>query len=323
MSSTPLVSVIIPTYNRADRLLASVQSVLDQDFNDFELFIIDDASTDETQDVVQQIQDERVTYIRLEQNSGAGLARNRGIELARGELIAFNDSDDHWLPGKLKKQVEILKNHVELGGVFANYLNINEQDHSEEIGFEQTRRGLRLLQTVALENGFQKITGGFPESLLKANYIALPTMILRRECFQKVGLFINLWNAQDFELWWRLGAMGISLAFTKDVLLRRIKPSGSLSSGNIKGLLCFIDSLDANYQTSLKLKRNDLLPYFKTAYRSAWNWLIREHALSGNRKEAIKSFTTSLRYGITPRTLYLLAGAIVGPRLIRLIQKKA
>ena len=99
------VSIIIPTYNRANKLSGSVQSVLDQTYTDFKLIIVDDASTDDTEKIVSMIDDDRIQYHRLETNKGAAGARNEGVRLADSEWIAFHDSDDKWLPGKLEKQM--------------------------------------------------------------------------------------------------------------------------------------------------------------------------------------------------------------------------
>lgn len=108
MTSTPRVSVIIPTFNRAHLLPCAVQSVLNQTFTDFELIIVDDASTDNTQEVVESFGDLRIRYIEHEQNKGGGAARNTGIKEARGEFIAFLDSDDEWMSQKLEIQATVL-----------------------------------------------------------------------------------------------------------------------------------------------------------------------------------------------------------------------
>lgn len=106
--STPLVSVIIPSYNRAHVIEKSARSVLVQTFADFELLIIDDGSSDDTRQVVEGLQDERVRYV-YQDNAGACAARNHGIALARGAYIAFHDSDDLWYPDKLERQLRCME----------------------------------------------------------------------------------------------------------------------------------------------------------------------------------------------------------------------
>jgi glycosyltransferase involved in cell wall biosynthesis len=106
--STPLVSVILPVLNRAQLLASSAGSVLAQDYRNLELIIVDDGSEDDLEAAARALEDPRVRYLRRPINGGPAAARNTGIEAASGELIAFQDSDDQWLPGKLSHQVQAL-----------------------------------------------------------------------------------------------------------------------------------------------------------------------------------------------------------------------
>ena len=105
------VSIILPTFNRAALLRRSINSVLTQTYRDFELIVVDDGSTDNTKDIVAEIEsrDKRIRYLRLPVNLGANKARNAGIKASSGKYITFQDSDDEWFPDKLRKQVEILE----------------------------------------------------------------------------------------------------------------------------------------------------------------------------------------------------------------------
>jgi len=117
----PAVSVVIPTYNRAPLLGRAIRSVLAQCFEDFEVIVVDDGSTDETAAVVAAFDDPRVSYVRLARNTGAGAARNAGIRLARGKFLAFQDSDDEWLPSKLSRQMSAFARGPEgLGVVYSD-----------------------------------------------------------------------------------------------------------------------------------------------------------------------------------------------------------
>ena len=121
---SPQVSVILPTFNRADLLPRSVDSVLEQTFGDFELIIVDDGSTDNTAAIVRDHKDTRIHYIGLAHNRGQAHARNIGIAESQGTLIAFQDSDDTWESGKLAKQVHILDCDAEVAGVYCDLLRI-------------------------------------------------------------------------------------------------------------------------------------------------------------------------------------------------------
>lgn len=105
----PLVSVIVPTYNRSQLLGRALHSVLAQTYPDWECLVIDDASVDETEEVVKRLGDSRIRYLRHDTNRGASATRNTGIAEARGEHLAFLDSDDEWLPEKLEKQLAVLE----------------------------------------------------------------------------------------------------------------------------------------------------------------------------------------------------------------------
>lgn len=104
-----MISVIVPTYNRASTIKKSLDSVLNQTFRDLELIVIDDGSTDNTKDIIDSYTDTRIKYV-YQKNAGACVARNLGINCANGELIAFQDSDDFWHPKKLEKQISAMSN---------------------------------------------------------------------------------------------------------------------------------------------------------------------------------------------------------------------
>lgn len=106
----PLVSVIIPIYNRAHLIRRTLDSVLKQSYRNLEIIIVDDASTDNTEEVIKTIADPRIRYIRHPTNSGGGTARNTGVKEATGKYVTFLDSDDQWLPDKIKLQIGAMEN---------------------------------------------------------------------------------------------------------------------------------------------------------------------------------------------------------------------
>ncbi|MDD3905603.1 MAG: glycosyltransferase family 2 protein [Candidatus Omnitrophica bacterium] len=114
------VSVIVPTYNRAGALPRAMKSVIEQNRNDIEIIIIDDNSSDNTPDVIRNMPDKRIKYIGRSENGGVSAARNDGIRIAKGEYIAFLDSDDIWAPGKLEAQLKILDENKNIGMVCTN-----------------------------------------------------------------------------------------------------------------------------------------------------------------------------------------------------------
>jgi glycosyltransferase involved in cell wall biosynthesis len=185
----PKVSVVIPTYNRADTILKAIDSVLKQTFHDFEIIIIDDGSTDKTYEIVKQINDKRIRYIRHEKNKGASSARNTGIKIAKGQYIAFQDSDDEWLPDKLEKQIVILDSSPNEVGII--YCGFWRTSSIGKIYFPPGK--------------ITKIEGDLNKDLLKGNYIGMPTVVIKKDCFIKCGNFDEeLPSLEDWELFIRL-----------------------------------------------------------------------------------------------------------------------
>jgi len=106
---SPKVSIVVPTYNRADFLPKAIQSVLNQTYRDWEMIIVDDGSTDNTEEVVKGYKEERIRYIVHKYNLGLSAARNTGIKNSRGKYIALLDSDDEWFPEKISCQINIFQ----------------------------------------------------------------------------------------------------------------------------------------------------------------------------------------------------------------------
>ena len=125
-----LISIIMPSYNTERYIGDSIRSVLAQTYSDWELIIVDDCSTDRTDDIVGGfLHDTRIRYIKNEKNSGAAMSRNRALREARGRWIAFLDSDDLWLPDKLEHQVDFMEQHG-YSFSYTKYREIDEQSNN-------------------------------------------------------------------------------------------------------------------------------------------------------------------------------------------------
>jgi glycosyltransferase involved in cell wall biosynthesis len=164
----PLVSCIIPTYNRAHIVGRAIQSVLNQTYKNIEVIVVDDGSQDNTQEVVLSIKDERVRYIRLHRNFGAAFARNIGIANARGEFVAFLDSDDYFLPEKIEKQVELMLKDESIGVCYTEVYY--ELDNGELVHKESPRARGKIYEVF----------------LTTPKIIALQTFLVRKQIFEKI-----------------------------------------------------------------------------------------------------------------------------------------
>lgn len=186
-SSEPLVSVILPTYNRAHTIVRAVESVLAQSYAKLELIVVDDGSTDNTVELLGTIDDDRLRVVRTS-NGGACAARNKGVEYAAGELVAFQDSDDEWLPHKLQMQVEALRAHPGASVVFCNALRI--EDANEVV--------IRHLVP-------QRISRIMSKQNMQARSLAsTQTLLMKRECLDTERFDVGMRRLQDFDLVFRL-----------------------------------------------------------------------------------------------------------------------
>lgn len=169
------VSVILPTYNRADTLLPACQSVLSQVNTRLELIVVDDASTDDIRAVVDQLADDRVRYVRRSENGGASAARNTGLELARGPFIAFQDSDDLWLPSKLERQLALFSNlPADVGAVFGTKILYGRDD--------RWRYGEGRVTLMPPPHGRLRLDEDQTKRFLFSNRISLQNALFRRTC---------------------------------------------------------------------------------------------------------------------------------------------
>jgi glycosyltransferase involved in cell wall biosynthesis len=130
-----LVSVVIPAHNTERYVAEAVTSVLTQQVSDLEVIVVDDASTDNTAQVVADLGDPRVRLVRLDK-VGVGAARNRGICLARGRFIAFLDADDRWCAGKLTRQIALLEAEPDVGFVFTNFRRFDPSGYHDQTQFD-------------------------------------------------------------------------------------------------------------------------------------------------------------------------------------------
>jgi glycosyltransferase involved in cell wall biosynthesis len=184
------VSVIIPTYNRAEFLRSAIESALNQTFKDIEIIVADDKSTDNTPTVVKSFNDKRIKYLTNKSNMGPSATRNSAILASKGEYIAFLDDDDEWIPKKLQKQVELLdKSPPNICGVYSDRLII------DRLSNEIISKGL--------QSG--KVRGNLLSQLAMHNQINTCTVLLRKRCLDEVGLFDETISyMEDRDLWIRL-----------------------------------------------------------------------------------------------------------------------
>lgn len=231
MTTKPLVSVIIPTYNRAHLLGRAIGSVLSQTYQDFELIVVDDASTDGTENIVNKFSDLRIRYIRHERNMGGSTARNTGIREAHGQFIAFQDSDDEWLWGKLKKQIETFDscNH-DVGVVYTGFLRWECQSAVYIPGLQ-----------------IQTKEGDISEQILSGNFVSTQTLMVRKGVLEEAGFFDEqLPRFQDWELVIRLAQVCHFKCIDEPLVLVYSTPN-NITSDNVSGLIALEKIFNKHY----------------------------------------------------------------------------
>lgn len=214
----PLVSIIIPTYNREKLLITAVESILKQTFQDFEILIIDDASTDQTEDIIKDFNHPKVKYFKLATNSGQCVARNHGIKEAKGEYVAFLDSDDTWLPQKLEKQVALFENGTDkLGGVYCY----------------SYQKFVMSKMTLVNDKGYYR--GDIHDKFLTGFCPPTPSLFLiRKSALDRVnGFDENLVTFVDLDLWIRISE-NYDFDFVEDPLIVKYEQIGEQYVNNFE-----------------------------------------------------------------------------------------
>ncbi|MBN2577548.1 MAG: glycosyltransferase [Pirellulales bacterium] len=215
-SGEPLVSVIIPTYNRRRVIGESILSVLNQSYSNLELIVVDDGSTDGTEKWVRSISS--VIRYFWQPNAGVAAARNQGLAAARGELIAFQDSDDLWHHEKLSRQVALLRDRPEAGVIYTSH-RVVDQDRNVIGGRWR-----------------QLHSGWITEALFQSMFIIMPSTVVRRSVVDRVGRFsTDLCVSSDYEYWLR-ASLATQFAAMEDSLVDERRSPTSLTSAKGKGL---------------------------------------------------------------------------------------
>ena len=219
---TPPVSVVIPAYNRAATIGAAIESVLRQTWEDFELVVVDDGSTDGTLEAARRIADPRLRVIAAPHNMGAAGARNLGVAEARGTWIAFQDSDDEWLPEKLAKQMARLAANPDFVGAYCELLTVGALD---------ARPGERTTLRYMPDPSVKPVEGDILEPLLVRNMISTQTLVVRRDVFLALGCFDEATTPiEDWDFALRLAHRG-RVAFVDEPLVHQRFSPNSITRG--------------------------------------------------------------------------------------------
>jgi glycosyltransferase involved in cell wall biosynthesis len=298
----PAVSVIIPTYNSASFLRETIESVLGQTYSDFEVIVVDDGSTDETERVMRSF-GARVSYVKQE-NRGVSAARNHGIKLARARYVAFLDSDDLWVPQKLAEQIPLLDEDPEIGLVYSDWAVVSKRGATEP-SFHTSRPAA---------------SGHVFNELVQTGFILTSGTVVRRSCLDDVGDFDeSLSVAEDYDLWLRISYRWKVAVVNKALVIKR-SWDGSLSTNFPKTALGRItlfqkalrDNPDMTARSRQLVRRQLASSYWDVGYDYFDRLLLKEA-----RKNLISSLALDWRNG---RALGCLAASCLPSHVVKVVR---
>ena len=302
------VSVIIPTYNRADLLTMTVDSVLAQTYKNYEIIIVDDGSTDHTKEIIKPyLSKSNIRYI-YQENRKQAAARNNGIRNSAGEFISFLDSDDLWRPEKLELQVKVLEEHPEVGLVYSNQSLMLDVSSEDQIRYSP---------------GVLKSGDIFKDLLRRKFYCSTSSLLVRKSVLDDVGSFDeSLRNSlEDWELTLRISKKYKTFCVDKPLFRRRL---------HAEVLDNYYEIRIENHQSILKKYLNDsalsksFINYVWGKASFAWG---RKYFERHRYKKAFKCFYRSLQRGNWAANFPMLlslfgpAGKIVFDLLLKLSRK--
>jgi len=266
----PKVSVVIPTYNAAQYIGETVESVLNQSYKEYEIVVVNDGSTDNTEQVLQKYGN-RIRYIK-QTNGGEGAARNRGIREAHGEWVAFLDADDLWLPHKLKVQMEFAAQHPDVDLIYGDASSFDINGVLTKSMFKERR----------------PYEGYVINNLLVENFVPVLSVIVRKKCLEKSGLFKEgMKHCTDYEMWLRC-AKFFKFGYVNEVIVSyRIHE---------KGISQNIEEMHKAHLSILNTALKDMkIPYATAARIRGFNYFKFGYVcFEKKHKDASKNFFLSI-----------------------------
>jgi len=303
MPGTPLVSIVIPTFNGASFIAQSLESVQSQTFQDFEVIIADDGSTDDTAVVARKFcaADARFTLVQQD-NRGVSAARNAAIERAQGEFIAFLDHDDLWLPGKLSRQLKLFQADLGANFSFTNYY------------YWDGRRDL----SVRYRDNQPLPEGDASSRLVYSNVYGMSTVVVRHETISATGGFNEglFDGCEDWDMWLRIAEHGFRACGTREPLTRYRRWSGNMSNHKLQMAENDVRVLERNFRAT---QRPELRPHYQRslAFASGRLELARARRLLNAQPDAVPAAVWRA-WRFYPRRLKWLMwyGLVAWPKLL-------
>lgn len=317
MRQFPAVSVVIPTFQRADILPCALMSVLQQSFQNSEIIVVDDGSTDNTWEVASWFRelDNRVCYI-YQENQGPGSARNTGIRASQADLIALLDSDDAWLPNKLEHQVQVMKAFPNIDLLLTN---------SQYISTLETRRPVQrtnYYHDYVLSHfnprpldGFEGVyligDANFPAKITLKNVFLPTTVMFRKRAWAEIGGFNEEFRGpEDLDFWVRAALKKCQFAYTSHVGAIYYKNETSLVQASEKS---YLEQLKHALYAHRSPEYEPIRDATRRLVHKRFRQLVVFYTYQRQPGKAWQTFRQSISYGMSIRTLLMAAASFVGP----------
>ena len=304
-----MISVVIPLYNKEKQIRATLEFVLTQSYQDFEVIIVDDGSTDRSIEEASAVNDPRIRLIHQE-NAGVSAARNRGIEEARGEYIAFLDADDRWKPEYLQTQYELTLQYPECSVFACNYEFVDAQG---QVRSTIIRKLLFADEHGALSNYFEVASSSNPPLWTSA-------VMVRKEAIQSIGGFpLGIKSGEDLLTWARL-ACQYMIAYSKRTLAQFIFDHSVFNDDQRLRMPESTDLVGA--QLKILWQENDSIPGLKK-YIALWHKMrARIFMDKGKRWASIQECIRSLGWSISLKVAGFIVLNLLPKRIRNDVMKK-
>ncbi len=275
---SPKVSVIVPVYNAEKFLGETVESILEQTYQDFEIIIVNDGSTDKSAEIIKSLDDERIICI-YQKNQGVSAARNKAILQSRGEYIALLDHDDLWLPEKLEKQIPVLDGNSEVGLVYSDCYCVDIKEKVIERAFEQTK----------------PFRGAVLPELFLSNFIPCLTAVIRKTVFEKAGLFDPKFTiAEEYDFFLR-AAKNCKIEYVDLPLAKYRVHEGNISKDLILWHQEVIEILDRFLREDAEIRKQLGTRVHPRFYISHYS-LARQYQFQKRFADARREFLSAIKY---------------------------
>lgn len=311
MECQPLVSIIMPTYNSAKFIKCTIDSILCQSYDNLEIIIVDDGSTDNTEEIIKTYSTHKIKYIYQHNSGGPSKPRNTGISLARGELISLFDSDDIMNIHKIKYSVESFVNNNQIDILFTDFTVIDEVGDVLISRFLDNYTSFRkLLLPISNCNNTYLLIGDVYHELINANFIGTSGVMFKKSLFQEIGeMDVSISCSEDVDYWYRIAIVGKCFAYLDYIGHMYRKRPNSITS-----------RLSENFPFMLKVLERQQKHILNEETKKVLNSLIGEVLLSygwislklKNYELAQQNYGRYLSLGITYQGVkgYLISSAM-------------